>query len=357
MTADSLRGLRTELGIPEGVPVVGTIGRLVREKGYEDLLEAADLVRAVVPDVRLLLVGARGEEERDGFSRDEIAARKVWMVLTEWRTDIPALLALMDVFVLASWREGMPRSAIEAAAMARPLVLTDIRGCREVARNDVEGFLVPPRSPSKLAAVIALLLQDGGLRARMGEAARTRALESFDEKRVGDRVEDVYRQLLWKKGLLAVGGDSELRIRRARARDAAALARLHLETLPTAFLPKLGLGFLTVLYRALSRDAKAVVFVAENDGVVVGFAAAVPSVRLFYRSFYRRHGVRAGLAALPRLIRPRIVRHILQTARYPRVAGLLPDAELLSIAVAPSSQAKGVGRGLAEAVRRGLADP
>ena len=120
VTADSLRGLRTELGIPEGVPVVGTIGRLVREKGYEDLLEAADLVRAVVPDVRLLLVGARGEEERDGFSRDEIAARKAWMVLTEWRTDIPALLALMDVFVLASWREGMPRSAIEAAAMARP---------------------------------------------------------------------------------------------------------------------------------------------------------------------------------------------------------------------------------------------
>ena len=76
------------------------------------------------------------------------------MLVTGWRDDVRDLLAVMDVFVLASWREGMPRSAIEAAAMGRPLVLTDIRGCREVARHEREALLVPPRDPEALAALL-----------------------------------------------------------------------------------------------------------------------------------------------------------------------------------------------------------
>ena len=105
-------------------------------------------------------------------------------------------LALMDVFVLASWREGMPRSAIEAAAMGKPLVLTDIRGCREVVRSGVEGLLVAPRSASALADAINLLLHDPALRQGMGEAARRRAVERFDERRVTADLVDAYRSLL-----------------------------------------------------------------------------------------------------------------------------------------------------------------
>ena len=90
----------------------------------------------------------------------------------------------------------MPRSAIEAAAMGKPLVLTDIRGCREVVRPGVEGLLVPPRSPSALTDAITLLLHDPALRQRMGEAARRRAVERFDERRVTADLVDAYRSLL-----------------------------------------------------------------------------------------------------------------------------------------------------------------
>ena len=117
-------------------------------------------------------------------SRGAATLAGVDVIFTGWRDDVRDLLALMDVFVLASWREGMPRSAIEAAAMGKPLVLTDIRGCREVVRPGVEGLLVPPRSPAALSDAIILLLRDRALRQRMGEAARRRAVERFDERRV-----------------------------------------------------------------------------------------------------------------------------------------------------------------------------
>jgi glycosyltransferase involved in cell wall biosynthesis len=105
----------------------------------------------------------------------------------------------MDVFVLPSWREGMPRSAIEAAAMGRPLVLTDIRGCREVARHGVEGLLVPPREPDALEDALVTVMSDKAMRDRMGGAARDRAIELFDEDRVADIVVARTTELLAKK--------------------------------------------------------------------------------------------------------------------------------------------------------------
>src|SRR3990170_1539115 len=101
----------------------------------------------------------------------------------------------MDIFVLPSWREGFPRSAIEAAAMGRPLVLTDIRGCREVVRDGTEGFLVPPRDPDGLTEAVSRLLREPELHRRLGEAARARAVERFDERRVADTVTTAYRSL------------------------------------------------------------------------------------------------------------------------------------------------------------------
>jgi glycosyltransferase involved in cell wall biosynthesis len=105
----------------------------------------------------------------------------------------------MDVFVLPSWREGMPRSAIEAAAMGKPLVLTDIRGCREVARDGVEGLLVPPRSPERIADALTTLINDISMQQRMGAAARARALDLFDEDRVSSTVVAHTEELLKRK--------------------------------------------------------------------------------------------------------------------------------------------------------------
>jgi ribosomal protein S18 acetylase RimI-like enzyme len=263
------------------------------------------------------------------------------------------------VFVLASWREGMPRSAIEAAAMRRPLVLTDIRGCREVARHEVEALLVPPRDPAALAAAILRLAGDPALRERLATAARQRAEQRFSEASVAERVVGAYRRLL-RADQAAPGKAGPPTIRPAAAGDAAAMARLHAEGMPDAFLPALGLGFLTRLYRALATDTGAVALVADGGGEVVGMATGVASVGGFYRRFARRHGLAAALAAAPRLVRPRVLRRLIETVRYPSSSastlGPLPDAELLSIAVAPTSRTGGTGRALADGVLLGLAE-
>lgn len=352
--SDRLTALRAELSIPDGALVVGTVGRLVAEKGYRELFAAARLVRAEIPDVRFLAVGGLEPEKVDAITEDEIARASDDVRVTGWREDIRDLMALIDVFALPSWREGMPRSAIEAAAMARPLVLTDIRGCREVARDGIEGILVPPRDPARLAEAILRLLGDPALRGRMGEAARDRAIRRFDERRVADIVVASSRDLLRRRGL-PTGEVGPVRVRRARVSDAPALARIHREALPAAFLPTLGDRFLRRLYRALATDRAAVALVAENGEGVIGFATGVPSVGGFYKRFFVRHGIQAAIAATPRALRPEVVRRARETVRYPDGTGSLPDAELLSIAVDPERRSSGIGAELARGIVSGLA--
>jgi len=361
--AERAVALRHELGIPADALVVGAVGRLVAEKGYRELFAAARAVRRADPRVRFLAVGAPDLEKADAITEAELAEAAGDVVVTGWRDDVRDLLAVMDVFVLASWREGMPRSAIEAAAMGRALVLTDIRGCREVARHDREALLVPPRDPGALAAAISRLAADPALRDRLATAARRRALERFSEARVADRVVAHYRRLTGAAAPAAGADPGPVVIRPAAAGDAAAMARLHADGMPEAFLPTLGPRFLARLYRALASDPDAVALVAEGVDGVVGFAAGVTSVGGFYRRFARAHGPAAALAAAPRLVRPRVARRLLETVRYPAQEpngngngnGRLPDAELLSIAVAPGFRAGGTGRALADGVLAGLA--
>ncbi len=349
---------RGELGASNGDLVVGTVGRLVAEKGHREFFDAARRVRERIPGARFVAVGDRDPAKPDAISAGEIERAGRHVAFTGWREDVPELLAAMDVFVLASRREGMPRSAIEAAAMGKPLVLTYIRGCREVARHGIEGLLVPPGDPGALAEAIERLLRDPDLRMGLGRAARARALERFDERRVADAVVAWYRELLAAKGLdgarpaATAGG---VRIRAARPRDAPVLARLHAEGLPDAFLPALGEPFLRRLYRTMVADLRAVVLVAEDGSGVLGFVAGTGSVAGLYRRFLLRRGMPAVLSAAPRLVRPSVLRRAIETAAYPVRAPGLPAAELLSIAVGPGGRGRGVGRALARELLRRLA--
>jgi glycosyltransferase involved in cell wall biosynthesis/ribosomal protein S18 acetylase RimI-like enzyme len=366
---ERVAALRRELGLPADALVVGAVGRLVAEKGCRELFAAARAVRQADPRVRFVAVGAPDLEKADAIGTDELARAAEDVLVTGWRDDVRDLLAVMDVFVLASWREGMPRSAIEAAAMGRALVLTDIRGCREVARADREALLVPPRDPDALAAAISRLAADPALRRRLGAAARRRALERFGEAQVAERVVEHYRRLAgapYPPGhppgvpRTPPGGPDPglVVVRPATPADAVAMARLHADGMPDAFLPTLGPRFLARLYRAVATDPEAVALVAEGVDGVVGFAAGVASVGGFYRRFARGHGPAAALAAAPRLLRPSVARRLLETVRYPANGagnGRLPDAELLSIAVAPGHRAGGTGRALADGVLAGLA--
>jgi ribosomal protein S18 acetylase RimI-like enzyme len=301
------------------------------------------------------VAGSPDAEKADAITQLELERAGQVVVFAGWREDVRDLYALMDVFVLPSWREGMPRSAIEAAAMGRAMVLTDIRGCREVARDGVEGILVPPRNPTALAGAIERLLRDVSARDRMGRAARARAEERFDERRVADTVVECTREVLDRAGRLRPAPTPG--VRPARAEDAVSMARLHREGLPDSFLPSLGDRFLRRLYRALASDEGAVAVVA-TDGAdeVVGFAAGAVSVSRFYRRFRFRHGVAAALGAGPRLLRRGVLRGLRETASYPERANAGPDAELLSIAVAPDRGSRGVGRALARRVIDGLAE-
>jgi glycosyltransferase involved in cell wall biosynthesis len=180
--------VRAELGLPLEAPVIGMVGRLVTEKGVREFLAAAERVAAEFPQAHFLLVGERLESDHADPVDDALAHAKsrlgARLVLPGMRKDIPDLMGAMDVFCLPSYREGMPRTIIEAMMSGLPVVATDIRGSREeVVANDT-GLLVPTRDAAELAKTFARLLTAPAEARAMGEAGRRRALQLYDERKV-----------------------------------------------------------------------------------------------------------------------------------------------------------------------------
>lgn len=200
------RQARARLGIPPEALVVGTVGRLVWEKGYREFFAMAEALKKE-SGVVVVAVGPQetGKEDAVDVGIINDLGRRAVVRFLGLRTDMPEVYAAMDIFVLASYREGFPRAAIEAAAMGRPLVLTDIRGCREVVEDGRNGFLVPVRDANCLLDRTRRLAQDPALRARFGDESRRRALAEFDEQRVIETTLGVYRRLLAEKRRVPVG--------------------------------------------------------------------------------------------------------------------------------------------------------
>jgi glycosyltransferase involved in cell wall biosynthesis len=190
---------RAELGLPADAVVVGIVGRLVAEKGYPEFVEA---MSSLGPQFVPIALGHDDPDKSDALSAATLDhARSAGIRFLGMQNDIERYYAAMDVFVLPSHREGVPRAAMEAAAMALPIVATDIRGCREVVEDGTNGILVPVRDPSALAAAIARLGSDTSLRQAMGAAGYARARTRFDERDLVARVLDTYEELCAAKGL------------------------------------------------------------------------------------------------------------------------------------------------------------
>lgn len=193
---------RDRLKLPRDAIVIGTVGRVVQEKGYREFFQAASQVAASQPAVVFLVVGDVVKGDRDPFSAaiDETLASdpnlRDSVRFAGFTEDVPPLIQLMDVFVLPSYREGMPRSIIEAMAAGKPVVATNIRGCREEVIEGVTGFLVPVRDAPALAQRIELLVKDLNLRRQQGFAGRLRAEQLFDESMVIGRLIRRIDQLL-----------------------------------------------------------------------------------------------------------------------------------------------------------------
>lgn len=206
-TADA--SVRAEFGLDAEHRVIGFIGRIVREKGIVELIEAMSRVVAAAPEARLLVVGDTLASDGDTAAKSIVETAIARLGLRDkvrfagLRDDVPRLLRAMDMFVLPSWREGMPRSIIEAMATGLPVVATDIRGCREEVIHGETGLLVPPKRADLLADAIISLVTDRERAALMGERGRARALEWFDEEKVVERQLKAYTMLLNRKGRLA----------------------------------------------------------------------------------------------------------------------------------------------------------
>jgi glycosyltransferase involved in cell wall biosynthesis len=186
------RKKREEFGISENELLIFMVARLVREKGYIEMFKAIRKLRAKRSDFHFIMVALEEPYRGGRISPNEFKRYDITDCTTRLhpRADIDELLACMDVFVLPSWREGFPRSAIEATAMGVPIVTTDIRGCREVVTHDENGLIVPVRDPDALAAAIETLLDNPDMRERMGKAGYDRARREFDENTICKRVMD-----------------------------------------------------------------------------------------------------------------------------------------------------------------------
>ena len=193
--------IRAELGVDDATVVVGAVGRLVWEKGYGELFAAAEQLRRRCPEVTVVVAGPSEPEKADGIGPTALAAAEASGVrFLGHRSDVEDLYAACDMYVLASYREGFPRSAMEAAAMGLPVVATDIRGCRQVVEHGSTGLLVPPRDAAALTDAVVRLASDPGLRTTMGKAAIAKAKRDFDQRQVIATTLAVYEELLERKG-------------------------------------------------------------------------------------------------------------------------------------------------------------
>lgn len=198
VSADEVAAARAAMGAGPDDVVCGVVGRLVWEKGYREVFTAATRLRDRFPHVRVVVVGPLDPDKSDAVSEADLAQaeRQGGVRFLGLRHDMEKLYAAMDLYVLASYREGFPRSAMEAAAMGLPVVATDVRGCRQVVDHGVTGLLVPPHDDQALGDAIGRLATDPELRTRMSVAGRDKAIREFDQQRVIETTLDVYDRLL-----------------------------------------------------------------------------------------------------------------------------------------------------------------
>lgn len=182
---------------PEGVPVAALVGRMLWDKGVGEAVEAARILKRRGTAVRVVLVGPPDPDNPRSLTERQLRAWHAEGVVEWWgqRDDIAAVWRQAAIAVLPSYREGLPKALLEAAACGRPMVATDVPGCREMVRHEVDGLLVPVRQAEPLADAIQRFVEDSGLRARFGAAARQRVEAELSDAAVNARFLALYRSL------------------------------------------------------------------------------------------------------------------------------------------------------------------
>lgn len=180
--------LRLELKIPHDAFVIGCIARLVKEKGLIEFLKSAKEISDSFENVYFVIIGERLQSDHNSnIDRYILAAKKDMgkhIKFLGLREDVPRLLSIMDLYCLPSWREGMPRSIIEAMMMGKPVLATNIRGSREQVINNKTGILVSIKSSLELKNAMIELINNKNMSIEFGIKGRKRALELYNEDKI-----------------------------------------------------------------------------------------------------------------------------------------------------------------------------
>ena len=183
---------------PDGPVTIAFVGRMLDDKGVRNLIAAFRIVRAANGEARLLLAGSPDPANPASISQNELAAwgREPGVTWLGQVADIATVWQRAHIAVLPSRREGLPKSLLEAAACGRPLIATDVPGCREIAIAEKTGLLVPVDDPAALAAAMERLVRSSQQRIRFGVAARRLVDERFAADLIGKATVDLYQRLL-----------------------------------------------------------------------------------------------------------------------------------------------------------------
>jgi glycosyltransferase involved in cell wall biosynthesis len=203
---ERLARARAELGLTAGIPTIGFVGRMIGDKGILDLYEAYRLLRVKGIRAKLLFLGdvlSTDKDVRSSRTVKELAQRSDCsedVVFLGFQLDVPFYISLMDIVVHPSHHEGFPRIPVEAGAMGKPSVCTAVPGADVAIDEGKTGFIVPIKDPRRLAQAIERLIADPIASVEMGNEARRRVVELFDEERIVEQQIEIYKALFKRRG-------------------------------------------------------------------------------------------------------------------------------------------------------------
>jgi N,N'-diacetylbacillosaminyl-diphospho-undecaprenol alpha-1,3-N-acetylgalactosaminyltransferase len=181
----------------KGKMIILMAARAIWDKGVREFYEACEIIKAKYPHVEFVFAGDTDDGNHTCASKDFLNNGSVkWLGR---RDDMVELTAISDIYVLPSYREGIPKTLLEAASMSKPIVTTDTVGCRDVVDDGINGFLVPIKDSKELACKIEILIKDEKLRSKMGFEGRKKALAEFELKKVVKKYLELYENILKDK--------------------------------------------------------------------------------------------------------------------------------------------------------------
>jgi glycosyltransferase involved in cell wall biosynthesis len=187
---------------PVGTPVITLASRMLWDKGIKELVDATIQLQKNGVKCRTVLVGSPDPDNPASIPENVLHNWHTEGVVEWWRyrDDIAEIFNKSNIVALPSYREGLPKVLLEAAACGRSIVATDVPGCREIVRNDINGFLVPPYDSESLCNALETLIKNPKLRAKMGNSGREIVKAEFAEKIVVKQTMQLYENIFSKKG-------------------------------------------------------------------------------------------------------------------------------------------------------------